>query len=167
MPKVSHRIDLVVVSVEPELLVLESVVSGLQQRWEDNRLLLGDQIGDDPNGLISGGFKRLWLDQPGRMMLYANQQGGFRVSCPQKGGNIAKAFETALRAWRKSGPRSLVCPVCHAEHPLEACTLSPPGVFGSSAIVFSDVGGVQLTGRARADLLEAIGPFHVVLRRVT
>ena len=147
-------------------MILESVINGLQQRWEDDRLLLADRAGDEPNGLITVGFKRLWLDDPGRMVLYANQQGGFRVSCPQKGGNIAGSFQTALTQWRTGGPRTLKCPVCGCEHPLEACTLSPPGVFGRSAVVFSDVGGVQLTGRARADLLEAIGPFHVVLRRV-
>jgi len=157
----------VVVSVEPESLISAAAFHGLQQVWEKGKLLCGDSAGDEPNGLISGGFVRLWLDQPGRMVLYANQQGGFRVSCPQTGANIAAEFGAALSRWRSGAPRSLECSACKLAHALESCVLAPPGAFGASAIVFSDAGGIELNSRARSDLLSAIGPFHVVLRRTS
>jgi hypothetical protein len=157
----------VVVSVEPESLISATAFHGLQQAWEKAKLLRGDSAGDDPNGLISGGFVRLWLDLPSRMVLYANQQGGFRVSCPQTGGNIAAEFGAALSRWRSGGPRSLECSACKLPHALESCVLAPPGVFGASAIVFSDAGDIELSSRTRSDLLSAIGSFHVVVRRAS
>jgi hypothetical protein len=157
----------VVVPVEPESLISAAVFHGLQQVWEKAKLLRGDGVGDDRSGLISGGFERLRLDLPGRTVLYANQQGGFRVKCAQTGANIAAEFGAALLHWRSGGPRGLECSACGLPHALETCVLAPPGAFGASAIVFSDAGGIELSSRARSDLLSAIGRFHVVLRRTS
>ena len=165
MPYPTHRIDLVVLSVEPEFCIPETALRDLQRTWEAAGLVVGDRAGDDASGLVADGFARLWLDQPARMMLYANQQGGFRVTCPGNGENIAAEFGAALVRWRAGAPRSVRCPACGEVHPLEGCVLAPPGAFASSAIVFSDVGGVTLTRRARADLKAAIGAFVVVVRR--
>ena len=165
MPHTSHRIDVVVVSVEPELEILETAFDGLRQRWEDGGLLTGDDVGDDPNGLIQGGFMRLWLDVPGRVVLYANQQGGFKVVCPRTGRNMARQFQEALMRWRSGGDRSLSCEHCSDCHLLEHCEMAPPGAFGSTAIVFSDAADIRLTERASSDIREAIGAFKVILRR--
>lgn len=167
VPRPTHRIDLVVVSVDPECLISAEVFHGLLRGWGEAKLLRRDGVGDDPSGLISGGFSRLWLDLPGRMLLYANQQGGFRVMCPQTGANIASEFGAALLGWRSGAARSLQCSSCSEAHALEGCVLAPPGAFGASAIVFSNVGDIQLSSRARSDLESAIGAFHVVVRRAS
>jgi len=125
----------------------------------------GDRPGGKVDGLTIGGFARIWLDQPTRMVLYANQQGGFRVRCPVDDQSIAGAYGRALKAWRGGAARELVCPSCTQTHALDDCVLVPTGAFGSSAIVLSDVGTIELTERVHADLQAAIGPFRVVMRR--
>ena len=55
------------------------------------------------DGLVQGGFRRLWLDLPGRLTLYANQQGGYYVRCPATGQGIALAFSEAVQGWRRGG----------------------------------------------------------------
>jgi hypothetical protein len=165
VPHTTHRIDLVVVSVDPESVILDTAFRDLKRSWSLGKLLCGDSAGDERGGLISGGFERLWLDLPGRMVLYANQQGGFRVGCPVAGKNIAGEFGAALVRWRAGEERSLICQACDEVHKLEQCVTAPPAAFGSSAIVFSDALGIQLSERARRDLVKAIGPIRVVLRR--
>jgi hypothetical protein len=165
VPHTTHRIDLVVVSVDPDSVILDTAFLDLKRSWSLGKLLSGDSAGDERGGLISGGFERLWLDLPGRMVLYANQQGGFRVRCPVAAKNIASEFGAALVRWRTGEERSLICPACGQVHKLEECVTAPPAAFGSSAIVFSDAVGIQLSERARRDLVKAIGPIRVVLRR--
>jgi hypothetical protein len=165
VPNPTHRIDLLVVPVEPECSLEEAALVRLRRLWEVDGLLAGESAGDESSDLVAGGFSRLWLDRPGCMVLYANQQGGFRVTCPDNGKNIAPGFGAALGAWRDGGERSMECPACGKVHALDICVLAPPGAFGRSAIVFGDAGGVDLSDRARTDLLHHIGDFRVVIRR--
>ena len=115
--------------------------------------------------LIAGGFHRLWLDVPGHVALYANQQGGYYVQCPVTGGNLARAFSGAVQAWRGGAVRAVSCPHCLQEHPLEAVRLKPPGAFGRGAVVFSDVGSADVPAGVQEALRPVLGDSRVVLRR--
>lgn len=118
------------------------------------------------DGLVLGGYRRLWLDAPGRLLLYANQQGGYYVRCPETGGNIATAFTFAVESWRHGGARSMECPRCGQTHALEAVTLSPPGAFARGAVVFTDVGSLTLAEGVREQLRDVLGESREVIRRV-
>ena len=153
MPHVSRRLDLLIVSTD-----LERVFT--RTEFETFCALLPEK-----RAVIQGGFERVWLDQPGRMLLYANQQGGFRVHCPVNKDNIAGTFGRALVAWKGGAARALRCSACGEQHQLETCELRPPGAFACSAIVFSDVEGTALSAEVGAVLTDTLGPVRVVLRR--
>lgn len=161
MPLASHRFDLLVLPTLLEQAVDMSAVEGLFERWAV------DKRGRSPHavGLISGGCKRIWIDQPGRLWLYANQMGGFRVSCPATEALISTDFGRAHRAWKQSGPRTLSCSSCGQIHPLEDCLFRPPAAFARWALVFSDAADVALTPKAVEDIATALGPTQVLIRR--
>lgn len=112
-----------------------------------------------------GSFRRVWIDDPGRVVLYTNRQGGFRVACPTRGEPIVRAFEAAVTAWRASGPRTVSCPACGETHLLEDVAASPPIAFGRFAIVTADVGEADLTPEALAWAETELGPARMVARR--
>jgi len=153
--------DLLIVPKVLDQPLDEAALETLFRRW-----------GVDPNGrtarshdIVDGGCRRIWLDQPGRLLLYANQSGGFRVRCPESGDNIAQAFGRAHREWKVGGLRFLKCPACGQEHPLEACVFEPPAAFAEWAIVLSDVGGLELGTGIEDQVSDAIGPFQLIARR--
>jgi hypothetical protein len=154
-------LDLLIVAAEPDQSVDVERVEALFRDWRV------DQFGrsECPQELIEGGCARVWLDQPGRTLLYANQSGGFRVRCPDCHDNIAQAFGVAHRGWKQGAARTLVCPGCGVTHALEAVVLQPPGAFSGWAIVFSSVGGTALTAQAKRAIEAAVGEHRVILRR--
>lgn len=166
MPHASHRLDLLRVPADLDAPPDQEAWQRLLAAWRADGRLAGSGSGRDGDGLIQGGFRRLWLDDPGRLTLYANQQGGFRVSCPRGGANLAAEFSAALQRWREGADRGLPCPACGAWHALEAIPLSPPGAFARWAVVFSDVGSLELREDAEQALIAALGPLRPVLRRV-
>jgi hypothetical protein len=126
-----------------------------------------DAAGPAADFLLRGGFSRLRVDRPGRLTLYANGQGGFRVACPATGGGIAPAFRAAVSAWRSLGAeRAVRCPACGGAHPLEALVFSPPAAFGRWAFVFVDAASSSMEGEGRAWLERYLGRARVVVRRV-
>ena len=70
-----------------------------------------------------------------------------------------------MRQWRSGGARMIECQACSSTHGLEDCEMAPPGAFGASAIVLSDAQDIVLTNKACEAVQEAIGPFHLVVRR--
>lgn len=112
----------------------------------------------------AGGFARVVLDRPGRTTLYANAQGGFRVTCPDTGVPIVAAFAAALASWRGGGSRSVACP-CGRTHALEELAFAPPAAFGPWAVVTVDAGSTALTEAGLALAQAHLGRATVVLRR--
>lgn len=155
----SHRLDVVVVSTEIERVPDAAAFEALRARWEAAGRL-------EDGSLIEGGFRRLRLDLPDHIALYANHQGGYYVRCPQTGGNLAREFSAAVQAWRAGGPRTLACAHCGSTHPLEAVQLAPPGAFGRGAVVFSDAGSVALADDVLPMLEPILGEGRVIVRRV-
>ncbi len=160
MPHASHRLDLVVVPNDLHCPLNLDAVAALFARWD----LDDGGRSQQTNELVEGGCQRVWLDRPGRLLLYANQSGGFRVRCPRTGDNISALFGPAHRQWKSGSERQLRCS-CGEEHALEDCVFDPPGAFASWAIVFGSVNGARLMARASADLQELLGDHRVVLRR--
>ena len=161
MPHPSHILDLLIVGAQPDQPVDVDGVKVLFEGWKVDDLGRSEML----TALIDGGCARVWLDQPGRLLLYGNQSGGFRVQCPHCKDNLAPAFGRAHRAWKQGAERSLVCPGCDKSHALESVVLNPPGAFSSWAIVFSDVGAPTLQPHARRAITEAIGAHRTILRR--
>jgi hypothetical protein len=157
-PRARHRIDVLLVPEalghEPDRAAFEAILSG----WESS-----GRVRD--GSLIRGGFRRVWLDVPGHVALYANQQGGYYVRCPVSQGNIARAFSRAVQAWRAGGERQMHCPECGQEHPLEAVVLAPPGAFARGAVVFSDVGSLDVGPAVQQELQEVLGESRLIVRR--
>ena len=161
MPHASHRIDVLIVADRPDQLVSIPLLNSILSQWGL------DARGKSPGTaqLIEGGCERVWIDKPGRLMLYANQSGGFRVHCSNCGANVATTFGRAHLEWKRGGPRSMRCKSCGLEAPLEKWRMSPHGAFSSWAIVFSGAGGTRLTPAAEAELQGALGAYQLVVRR--
>lgn len=113
----------------------------------------------------AAGFARLWVDDPGQIVLFANRQGGFSVHCPATGSVVTAAFSEAWRAHRAGAPSELSCGACGQRHALAQLRGRPPFALGSVALVTSDVGAATLHPEARARVEAVVGPVQVVLRR--
>jgi hypothetical protein len=119
----------------------------------------------EDGSLVRGGFSRLWLDNPGFVTLYANQQGGFQATCPRDGSVVTAAFSKAVQQWRGGGERAMSCPSCAGMHSLEALPLRPPGAFARGAVIFTNVNSIELGADVIESLHEVLGFIHVVVRR--
>jgi len=120
---------------------------------------------DDPGAaaaIVDGGFRGVRVDRPRRRTLYANRQGGFRVSCPACGNNLAPDFGAALTAWREGGASSVGCSACGAISSLEALDFAPQAAFGDGAVVLVDARSFGLTASGQATFRDLLGPFELV-----
>ena len=160
MPHASHRLDLLVVPINPHEPLDEGVTARLFDEWG----LDGGGRCENMERFIEGGCNRIWMDRPGRLWLYGNQLGGFRVRCPDTNTLISSEFGRAHRAWKAGAERVLACP-CGSDHGLDACIFSPPAAFATWAVVFSDIGGTALTPLGESSLHAAVGPYRVLTRR--
>ncbi len=163
MPRPSHRVDLLFLSADLTHAPDAAAFDALKLAWAAEGRI---GPGADPDGIVQGGFRRLWLDLPGRLTLYANQQGGYYVRCPVGGQSIVLAFSESVQGWRRGGAFSLTCPACGSEHPLDAVTLAPPGGFALGAVVLSNVGSLELAADVRQRLVPVLGEIREVVRRV-
>ncbi|MEZ4319207.1 MAG: hypothetical protein R3F61_16955 [Myxococcota bacterium] len=101
------------------------------------------------HALVAGGFVRARKDDPGEVVLYANQVGGFQVRCPACGTGLAREF-------RKQG--DTVCPSCGGAFPIDALDCRPPVALGRASLVLCDVADAEVTAIPAG--------WHVILRRV-
>lgn len=156
MPFPGHRLDLIVVPRDVDTVPDAEI---------DARLL--DVIRRRAEEVVRGGFLTARIERPGRVILYANGQGGFRVRCPVGSDVVTDAFARALTAWRVGGSRAMRCPACDATHPLEELGYEPPAAYASFALVLADVEDGALTEEGKRLLEDALGPVRVVARRVS
>jgi len=132
--------------------------------WQGRGLFSPPRISDQ---VVEGGAAGLRLDRPGTRVVYGNQLGGFRVGCPACGAGMARDFARDMERVRHRGALESTCSVCGACTPFAGLHIRPPIRVGRCALLFEDVGGACLTDLGR-ELVEAvIGPFDVVLRRVS
>lgn len=160
MPLPSHRLDLAIVPGGDRLD--RAAVDGLVADLVGGGVFSDDGLpGPHATDLVSGGFVRWRVDDPGRVVLYANQQGGFGVRCPACGANVVPAFNAA---W--PGGSALTCGTCATTTALPALDFRPPAAFGPGALVLADVGAASLTVQGHARVAAALGSLRVIGRRV-
>ena len=166
MPLVRHRLDLVLIPKDPELDLPQGAWTHLHAQWQRQGWVVEDRPGPLAHDLVSGGFRRVWLDSPGGVVLYAHHQGGYRVACPNVQELITHSFVDAVRGWRAGGLRMIECPACGTVHSLESLQYRPPAGFAKWAVVISDVESLEPTPTALRALEGALGPLQMILRRV-
>ena len=160
MPRPSSHLDVFLVPADLADLPEQSV---LVERLGSAGAGAGRSAGPRAEQLVRGGYRSVRIDRPPEPTLYANRQGGFRVSCPATGESIVPGFSKALSAWRSGGPAAVrQCPACGAEHPFDALHTAPLAAVGRGAVVLVDAGSVELTQAGNDAFNEMIGPFHVV-----
>ena len=167
MPRASHRLDLIIVPSDIRRVPDQTAFDHLCRRWQTCGELNENGEGPGLDSLISGGFRRVWLDLPGRVVLYTNQQGGYRVNCPECNINLAAEFSLSVQQWRSGAPRRMTCVGCKVDSPLERLLLSPPGAFAQGGIVFTDVGSLQTSSKLQVDAQSVVGPGTFIYRRVS
>ncbi len=116
---------------------------------------------------VAGGFVRIRVDVPLVPTLYANQQGGFRVSCPSCSENVVPVFAPVLAELRSTGAARLTCPRCAVCTPIAELHFAPKAVVGRAALVIADAADGHLHDRVLRDLQERFGPVAVVAARVS
>lgn len=152
MPRPSHRLDLVVLPADPDHSVDPAAARALVAAWR---------------AAPPAGARAVRVDLPGEVTLYANQLGGFRVSCPVCAANVVPVFSAAMAAWRRGGERSLCCPACGGVSALEGLRYAPDAAFASGGVVLADVSAATLPEIDLADAAEQLGgPVRVIGRRV-
>jgi len=168
VPEVSvrnrSRLDLICVPVEADHIIARERWAMMRERWERSGWVTADSVSP---ALVAGGGRGVRLDRPSARSVYGNQLGGFRVRCPACGGAMARDFARAMEASRSEGPLDATCSACHETTDFHCLDVRPPIRVGRSALIFEDVDGAQLTELGQQAVESVVGPFQVILRRVS
>lgn len=165
MPHTGHRLDLLLLPPDPESVPHRAIERLLARLRGLGVLDARGRAGPAAPRWVDGGFRSLVVDDPGRVSLYANGTGGFRVRCPRCGANLVPIFHRALEAHRAGAPRRCTCPACGADLPLEVLDFAPPAGFARVAVVTVDVEHAGLTDEAWSWVREDLGAWRAILRR--
>ena len=166
MPLTRHRLDIVLVPHRSNVPLDRDAWRALHRAWDDRGWVNGDGPGTEVDRILVGGFKRISMDQPGRLHLYANHQGGYRVHCGVCQNLITSVFSSALTSTRSGGPHNLRCPYCDANQALEDLDFRPLAAFALWGLVIADVESLQLEQDAMVEAEKFLGELRVILRRV-
>lgn len=163
MPHPSSRLDLYLVPRGNKEEVRASL-NALMKKWEDLGWVGSQGQGSTGmHGVVRGGCVRVRVDLPDGMVLYANQQGGFRVNCGQCGHNLSAQIPMIRKALAEGS--GVGCEGCGWTLENDSLDFQPPGAFGYGAMVLCDVGAFEVVPEVRESVLQAIGPYDVVGRR--
>lgn len=154
-----HRLDLLWLPDDPDRALHVDAFAALEAEWAG-----GGAFVWGANNLPLGA-SAVRLDDPGRIAFYGNQMGGFRVSCPETGGNLVPQFVAAMGAWRRGEGWTMACPACGAAHRLPDLVFRPQAAFARGAILFADVQTTEVPPDLAAALDRVTGPSLRVLRR--
>lgn len=140
MARPTHRLDIHYVPAPLDERALD-LVAGLRQSWAERGWL------DDGPGPL-GRFRRLRVDDPGQVVLYANQVGGFQVRCPACSAPLAREFARL---------EPTTCPRCGTSSTTHELDCRPPVAVGRASLVLVDA--------QQADVPSEPG-FRIVWRRL-
>ena len=160
MPHPTHRLDLLLVPTD-----LARGPERVSAAFED--LVAREVVASDGtpgvhgSWLVARGFGRVRADQRDRPGLYANQQGGFRASCPSCSDNAVPALHRALGR----SEVEVQCGPCGWVGHVSELDYRPAAAWGQAALAIHDAGEAQLTPQARGWLDEALGAWCFVWRR--
>lgn len=154
--KPSHRLAALLVPEDPTLEPSPDQVQACLDGLRSRGLLSGDGPGPNVDSWSPGGFRRLRVDRPGRLALYANRQGGFHVRCPDCQSSVVAEMS---RAWSKRQP-SLVCRSCAQETGLPDLTYLPPAAYARFALELSQV--QTLVVLPAPEITALLGPYRII-----
>lgn len=126
-PRPSHRLD--VLLVPPDTACAGAEVRALYETWVSEGFVVGNRPGPRAGEQMTGGFRHVRLDEPGRRVLYANQQGGFHVHCAHCSTPVAAALQPLGQT---------VCPGCGVASTIEQLDCRPPVAVSHAALVLAD-----------------------------
>lgn len=145
----THRLDIHLVPVDRTDAAL-TAVGEVWDTWVARGFLESSgQPGPSAGSLVDGGFVRARRDDPGAVVLYANQVGGFQVRCPECQTGLASEFRVK---------EATECPGCGGRFEVEQLDCRPAVARGRASLVLADVGHFELS--------EVPDGFVVVHRRV-
>lgn len=121
MARPTHRLDIHYVPEALDASALDAV-RALHESWRSRGWLV-------PDGPL-GGYRRVRIDDPGEIVLYANSVGGFRVRCPDCGASVAHVFGRL---------QPTTCASCGATHTTDQLVAEPPIAAGRASLVLVDV----------------------------
>jgi hypothetical protein len=131
----THRLDIHLVPLDRG----DAALLQVQELWDtwvaDGFLEPSGKPGPRAQSLVDGGFVRARRDDPGTVVLYANQVGGFRVQCPTCDAALAREF-------RAQEPTR--CPSCGGVFEVEDLVCRPAVARGRASLVLADVGHFEV-----------------------
>ncbi|MFK7929548.1 MAG: hypothetical protein AB8H79_15230 [Myxococcota bacterium] len=154
-----HSLDLYVL---PEFGVALPEAAALNHALLRAGIAEGRRPGDAAERVVVGGYAGVRIDRPGSEQLYANGQGGFRVTCSHCDTSVIREFQRALTAWRGGADRALVCPQCARSSDLAALSYRPPAGFAHGAVVLIDAQHSVLTDQGKTAFKAVLGDVRVV-----
>lgn len=150
----SHRLNLYLVPAKaPDEERLDAGLAELSRLG----VVSGMKPGPRAEDLVDGGFAMLRVDRPGRIVVYGNRQGGYRVRCPGCGANQVPAFSAALPTLSR-----VRCEACEREHPIRGLRYEPPVAFGALCVELRDVGAPELKPWGHELMRSALGDFDTI-----
>ena len=165
MPRPSSRLDLAVVPLG------SAAVTSARRLFEHFvQTDLCDAAGRPASRASTvgvGRFVRCRLDLPPGPVLYANQLGGFRVSCPACDGNVVPVFSAALKEAKSGGEGRLRCPSCEVQTAVAGLAFAPPAALGRAAVILATVDHFQIAPEMLSEIEAACGPVRVIAIRVS
>ena len=159
------RLDLICVPNGSDTVLAHAAWPEIRSVWARDGLL--DATGAPTSTMVSGGARGILIDLPSTRVVYGNQLGGVRVRCGDCGAGLAREFARAVEQVRTSGVVAVPCPACGTVGDLQSLAIRPPVRLGRSALIIQDAQGSMLTPRGQSALESWLGPFSVVLRRVS
>lgn len=157
MPLVRHRLDCCI-CLENQTQEAVQALTELFDSIQDAHL--------NGQNVPCTSFHSCSLEKREKMRLYANHQGGYRVRCPSCAQNIASDFSRFVHRWRKGAGFEMVCSFCTERFPLSHAVGIPPFAFSMAAILLHDVEIAEIGESWQKRILEKVGAFRVVFRRV-
>lgn len=157
----SHRLDIFAVPEDPAWAPVDRMRRLLEELVEQQVIDDRGRPGPQAAAWMPEGFAGLRLDTPGRVALYANRQGGFRVDCPVTGELITPAFAEAWQRARgidRPDQHALVCPSCGHTHTLAETVGRPSFRFASLALQTIDAETLVPAPAAIERLTAVLGP---------
>ena len=157
MPLVRHRLDCCIcleTQTQESIQALQELFDSIQDAH-----LKGENVPCDS-------FYSCSFEKSKKMRLYANHQGGYRVRCPKCAQNIASDFSKSVHHWRKGAAFEMVCSFCMEKFSLSHAVGTPPFAFSLAAIILHDVEVAEIGELWHKRIVEELGTFRVVFRRV-
>ena len=160
MPHPSRRLDLQLVPLGSD--ASDRVGRAFAELVERQAITSDGWASEGASWLVERGFVRVRSDRSEANRLWANQQGGFRATCPACQTSVIRQLHRVIAGDAKD---SVTCEACGAVSHVSALGYRPPAAWGTSALIVCDVATAELTADGLAWAERCLGTYKPVLRR--